>query len=384
MAISVLLLRRGFGVTLYEQAPRLGGALSTFVRDGFRFDTGFHYTGGVHGALRDVLGELDLLSLPWHRLDPDGFDRVFYGGREYAIGEQSPLTSDDPLERQLLAGNAFTMQLHPSLDPAVYREVQSSFRQGAYRLEGGAEQIVERLESQIRAMGGDIRLNARITSVAPLLEEGPVVAAIQPQALMPMLDVSVRPVFRRRLSSLPLSRGMFTAHLLLEPGAVAYRNCNLFVYKGEPDLLSGGIPEGVMVHFYVPRQGDSAEAVDLLMPMDWSEVSGFSSGSPEYVRYKAAKAEEMIALASTAVRGLKEAVRGCWTSSPLTWQRYTLTPEGSAFGTLHLTDQPDSGFLSPLTPVPGLYLTGQSIGIHGFKGTLMSVNNTIQHICTHS
>jgi len=384
LAVSVLLLRRGYSVTLYEQAPRLGGALSTFVRGGFRFDTGFHYTGGIYGPLREILEELDLLSLPWHPLDADAFDRVYYGGKEYLIGEQSPLTSDDPLERQLLAGNAFCMQLHPELDGSVFREVESSFRQGAYRLKGGAGQLVDRLASQIQSLGGEIRTNTRVASVEAMLKEGLVVSTIHPQALMRMMDAPVRPVFRRRIEGLPLSRGMFTAHLLLEKGMIPYRNCNLFIYRGDPDLWSEAVPQGVMVHFYVPEQGEYAEAIDLLMPMDWQEVNGFCSGSPEYTAFKHQRAEEMIALASTVVSGLQEAVRDCWTSSPLTWQRYTLAPEGSAFGTLHLTSSPDSGFLSPKTPVDGLFLTGQSIGIHGFKGTLMSVINTVNQICMHS
>ena len=43
---------------------------------------------------------------------------------------------------------------------------------------------------------------------------------------------AVRPIYRRRITALPNTCGMFTTHLMLRPGCVPYRNRNLFVYEG--------------------------------------------------------------------------------------------------------------------------------------------------------
>lgn len=385
LSTALLLLQRGFSVRVLEQSLYPGGAFSSFERGGFRFDAGFHYAGGVENDLKPLLSELGLATLPWHRLDEEGFDRVYYGGSEYAIGTSSPIDSPDPLLHQLLAGNAMTMHLTPTLPGWFFREIEQSFRQGAYRLRGGCTQLIDRLVDQIRALGGEIQTGRCVESLMPYLEQGIVVSSLHPAVTMSLLpDGALRPVFRRRLTSLPNTRGMFTVHLRLREESVMYRNFNQFIYPEQPDLWNGGQTEGVMVHYYVPETGNYAAAIDLLQPMDWETISPYANDRLAYHAFKQAKAEEMIRMAATFVPHLKEAVATYWTSSPLTWQRYTLTPQGCAFGTLKSTALPDDGLFAPRTPIANLYLTGQSLAIHGLKGTLFSAKQTVDTICMHS
>ena len=65
------------------------------------------------------------------------------------------------------------------------------------------------------------------------------------------------------------------------------------------------------------------------------------------------------------IPGLEEAVEKFWTSTPATWERYTGTPGGSAYG---IRKKDTSCYVHPRTPVPGLYLTGQNCGLHGILG----------------
>ena len=44
---GLLLARSGYRVTVLEKGRQAGGCLQTFVRGGRRFDTGFHYVGGL-------------------------------------------------------------------------------------------------------------------------------------------------------------------------------------------------------------------------------------------------------------------------------------------------------------------------------------------------
>jgi all-trans-retinol 13,14-reductase len=57
-----LLSLAGRSVLLAEKAPRIGGSLQRFRRDGLPFDTGFHFTGGLApgGVLDDMLRALRL------------------------------------------------------------------------------------------------------------------------------------------------------------------------------------------------------------------------------------------------------------------------------------------------------------------------------------
>ncbi len=62
LAMSLLLATNGNKVLLLEKAPHIGGSLSRFSRGGIAFDTGFHFTGGLHegGILSDILSVLGI------------------------------------------------------------------------------------------------------------------------------------------------------------------------------------------------------------------------------------------------------------------------------------------------------------------------------------
>ncbi len=62
LTMSLLLAMSGHKVLLIEKSPIIGGSLSRFTRKGIPFDTGFHFTGGLHegGILSDILKLLGL------------------------------------------------------------------------------------------------------------------------------------------------------------------------------------------------------------------------------------------------------------------------------------------------------------------------------------
>ncbi|TLM65526.1 MAG: NAD(P)/FAD-dependent oxidoreductase [Deltaproteobacteria bacterium] len=57
LTMTLLLAMSGRRVLLLEKGPRLGGSLARFRKDGVWFETGFHFTGGLHrhGVLDEIL-----------------------------------------------------------------------------------------------------------------------------------------------------------------------------------------------------------------------------------------------------------------------------------------------------------------------------------------
>ena len=74
------------------------------------------------------------------------------------------------------------------------------------------------------------------------------------------------------------------------------------------------------------------------------------------------------------VPNLEAAVETCWTSTPATWERYTGTPGGTAFG---IRKKDATCYVHPRTPIPGLYLTGQNCGLYG----VLDVSETALTTC---
>ncbi len=62
LTMTLLLAMTGHRVLLLEKAPHIGGSLSRFSKRGISFDTGFHFTGGLHegGILSDILSLLGI------------------------------------------------------------------------------------------------------------------------------------------------------------------------------------------------------------------------------------------------------------------------------------------------------------------------------------
>lgn len=65
LTATLLLARQGRKVLLLEKAPRIGGSMARFARQGIPFDTGFHFTGafGRDGILADMLAVLGIRDL---------------------------------------------------------------------------------------------------------------------------------------------------------------------------------------------------------------------------------------------------------------------------------------------------------------------------------
>lgn len=186
--------------------------------------------------------------------------------------------------------------------------------------------------------------------------------------------------FSRRVGKLPNTSGMFTVSLLLKPGKLRYFNYNQYVYKQANVWTYPQEPgvNGVMISCRVPDEGEEyARQIDLLTPMSWSEVAPWAD-QPDGRRDKAyqdmkhQKALACIALAERALPGLSEITQKVFSSTPLTYRHFNLTPQGSAFGIRKDCRQPLLTYFSPRTQSANLLLTGQSLMLHGIEGVTLT------------
>lgn len=60
LTMALLMAKAGRCVRVIETAPSVGGYLNRFTREGHRFDTGFHFTGGFEGVLGEMLEVLGI------------------------------------------------------------------------------------------------------------------------------------------------------------------------------------------------------------------------------------------------------------------------------------------------------------------------------------
>ena len=311
----------------------------------------------------------------------------------------------DPLLINVLSATAMKMELRrESLPLFNLAPSMSSYIQSSWRLKGGGNKIVESLVNDIRSFGGEVVCRAEVKELVE--KDGRIVAAkcpngktyegsvfisdVHPQLTFGWLKDSnmVKNIFRRRIQALENTFGIFTASLVLKPNTLPYFNHNKYVFR-KANVWTfheniGGV-DGVMVSCRVPEDDNYARQIDLLTPMPWVlckhwEHTVIGRRGEIYELQKERLADDCIRLAERVIPGLRDMVEKRYTSTPLTWRDYTLSPCGSAFGIRKDCRQPLLTMLSPKTPVSNLFLTGQSLVLHGLEGVTMTAFKTLETI----
>ena len=307
-------------------------------------------------------------------------------------------TFHDPLLIYVLCGTSLKMELRKeSLPLFTFAHGNGSFIESSWRLKGDGSLIVNSLADGIRMHGGEIICNAEVRELVEkdgklvhavcsngeIYEGNIFISNIHPAVTCNLVKQSSRmkKVYRSRITHLENTFGTFTVSLRIKPQTLRYFNWNQYIYK-EPDVwtfhLKNNPVSGVLVSCRIPEDGSKyVQQVDLLTPMNWSECEQWSHTEvgrrgEDYKAMKKRVADECITLAERFIPGLRDRITGCYTSTPLTYRNYTLTPEGSAYGLRKDFRNPMITLLPPRTPIPNLLLTGQNLMLHGLHGVTMT------------
>lgn len=313
----------------------------------------------------------------------------------------------DPLLLQVLSAPATCkMELRKETLPLfTYVHGIAPFIESSWRLAADGNVLVSCLVEQIRAYGGDVltdkevvslkEMNGRITLAVcadgSSYEAEYFVSNAHPAVTCSLVGDSalMKKVFRRRMSMQPNTFGIFTLHLQLRSGSLPYFNQNKHVFT-ESDCWDMAVDKslsvkGIMISARIPDRGENVVNIDILTPMLW-EVVGEYAGSKlfhrpkAYREMKASVAQQCLALAETVIPGLGEMVLKSWSSTPLSYRDYNLTPNGSAFGFRKDYANPMMTIVSPRTQIPNLFMTGQSLMLHGLHGVTMTAAYTCQEL----
>lgn len=278
--------------------------------------------------------------------------------------------------------------------PAFYHNMAlASYVSSSWRLDCSGAAMAEAVAARFRELGGKIVTGAEVESIdvssrvvtgltlrsGERLAAGTVIAAVHPKVVLNMLpDGAVKPSYRKRISGLRDTHGIFSVHARIDGRSHPEIPYNLF--KVETDE-NGDVPD---LKYYQIRKS-SREDVNVLSILtsgkhelwrEWEDTTtgrrgdAYAAAKKKHVRGLIAEAEDFLG----SFRDLR--ILDAYT--PLTMRDWVNTPGGSAYGVLRSSSQALATALLNRTAVQGLFLAGQNVLAPGMIGSIMGSFATVK------
>jgi all-trans-retinol 13,14-reductase len=287
----------------------------------------------------------------------------------------------------------------------VHACIRNSFIESAWRPVDGSDQIASYLVESIRNQGGTVLMNSEVCHLlfddekisgvtlkdGRRFEAGLFISNAHPAVTLGMIDpAKIRKAYRVRLENLENTPGIFSLYLVFKENTFPYLNYNYFYYDTDryftDDADDTNWPATYLLYTPARSVDEAFSATATIMSfMNFRELKRWS-GIPRdqrgegYDEFREKKAEQLLNLAEKKFPGLRGKVERYFISTPLTFEDFTATKDGSAYGILKDCENPAKSIILPRTKIPNLMFTGQNLNIHGVLGTTISAVITCSEI----
>jgi phytoene dehydrogenase-like protein len=270
-----------------------------------------------------------------------------------------------------------------------------SYLSSSWRLKCSGSHMADVFAERLKSLGGsiiqgdkvkEILVNSRIVKGVRLksdrvLKAPLVIGAVHPKVVLDMLpDGAVKPSYRKRISNLKNTFGIFCVHAELD--AAYHEEIPYNIFKVDTDK-HGNIPD---IKFYQIRKSEKNEKILLSILTSgklelWSKWEDKKTGrrGKDYLEEKDKHSMQLIDEAQE-ILGLFKGLKILDAYTPLTLRDWVNSPEGSAYGVLRSSNQLLATALLNRTSVKGLFLAGQNVVAPGVIGTIMGSFRTVKTI----
>ncbi|TGD59160.1 phytoene desaturase family protein [Flavobacterium humi] len=322
------------------------------------------------------------------------------------------LTDNEKL-KAVLAGSNFLYAGNADKTPFYVHALSvNSYIQSSWRCINGGSQITKQLIKQLRKYGGEVYKhrevvgfgfeNEKLHSVKTKNGEeyfGDVfISNIEPKTTLKMIgEDKFRKSYYKRIQELEVLIAPFSIYIVFQPNTFKYRNHNYYHFKDSRKIWEAGEytqqswPESYMVSMNVSEQDQVwAESLTGITYMRFEEVrewetthntvsEGMERGKA-YEMFKSQKTEIFLVELEKKFPGIRACIKSVHTSTPLSYRDYIGGHNGNLYGYVKDSNNPMKTFISPKTKIENLFLTGQSINMHGVLGVTIGAVVTCSEI----
>ena len=322
------------------------------------------------------------------------------------------LTQNEKL-KGVLAGSNFLYAGLPDKTPLyVHALTTNSYMQSSWRCINGGSQITKLLVKQLRKYGGEIYKRREVTHFemendlisSVKTKNGETYSAelfisnIEPKTTLKMVgQQNFRKAFYKRVQSLEPSAAAFSLYIAFKPETFKYLNHNYYRFQSPEKVWSANDyteeswPEAYMASMNVSDENQVwAESLTAITYMHFDDVKKWehthnttvdtNDRGESYAEFKKQKMEAFLDVLEKQFPNIRECIQSVHESSPLSYRDYIGGDEGNMYG--YIKDSKDTmrTFISSKTKVENLFLTGQSVNMHGVLGVTIGAVLTCTHI----
>lgn len=322
------------------------------------------------------------------------------------------ITSNQKLQG-VLSGSNFLYAGSSKTPLYVHALTVNSYIQSAYKCTNGGSQISKLLIKQLRNYGAEIYKHSEVSEM--IFDEKQILKSVKTKngkeyfakkfisniEIKTTLDLIGREHFKKsftkRIDDLEPISSCFSVYIVLKLKSFKYFNFNYYHYKNEENIWNQSNyskenwPESYMLSSTESKKNPNfAESLTVLTYMNYDEVKAwentFNTVAEEHERgknyedFKSEKAEKIISEIEKKFPELRSQIKAVHTSSPLSYRDYIGGYEGNMYGYVKDSSNPMKTIFSPRTKICNLFLTGQSVNMHGILGCTIGAFNTCSEI----
>ncbi|MRX69684.1 all-trans-retinol 13,14-reductase [Flavobacterium resistens] len=315
--------------------------------------------------------------------------------------------------KAVLAGSNFLYAGIPDKSPFyVHALIVNSYIQSSWRCINGGSQITKQLLKQLKKYGGEfykhkevIRFdveNHKVNSVE--MKDGTQVSGtyfisnIEPKTTLKMAgEENFRKPFFNRIQSLEGVLSAFSLYLVFKPETFKYINHNYYHFKNSNEVWTAheydenSWPKTYMASMNASKEDEIwADGMTFITYMNFDDVLPWAKTfnttvekndrGESYEEFKARKAAKFLDEIEIKFPGIRDCIKSIHTSSPLSYRDYIGGDNGNMYGYVKDSNNPLKTLIPSKTKIDNLYLTGQSINMHGVLGVTIGAVVTCSEI----
>lgn len=322
------------------------------------------------------------------------------------------VTTNEKLKAVLAGSNFLYAGIAEKSPFYVHALSVNSYIQSSYRCVNGGSQITKLLIKQLKKHGGEIYkykevikfevADDHVTSVR--MKDGSsvsgqyVISNIELKTTLKMVGQEhFRKAFYSRIQSLEGVMSAFSLYLVFKSQSFKYLNHNYYHFKdgtmvwNAHEYDENSWPKAYMASMNASsKDNEWADGMTFITYMKFDDLKAweqtFNTTSEKndrgetYEDFKNRKAERFLQEIEIKFPGIRDCIKSIHTSTPLSYRDYIGGHNGNMYGYVKDSNDPMKSFIAPKTKLDNLYLTGQSINMHGVLGVTIGAVVTCSEI----